>query len=259
MKKLVALMMLLACVMVGQEKKWQQKVFDVKYADVTALTILVRGSMGSRSARVLDNVPLKAISVGSDEAADLVTAEELIKRYDVPQGRVPTRGDRNIEVTVYMLLAGKKSTVGEAVPLELDGVAKQLKSVFGYSDLRLLDSTIVRTREGVPAETTGSAGVADPSLPNVPPSIYQLRFRSASLIAGDRGTIIRIDGFRFGFRIYYVAIIAPPGQTQQYTASELGFNTELDVREGQKVVVGKSKVDNNGNAFVLVVTAKGVD
>ena len=79
MKKLVALMVLLACVMVGQEKKWQQKVFDVKNADVQALTYLVRGSMASRNARVLENVPLRAISVGSDDASDLVTAEELIK------------------------------------------------------------------------------------------------------------------------------------------------------------------------------------
>lgn len=92
MKKLVALMVLLACVMVGQEKKWQQKVFDVKNADVQALTRLVMASMGSRSARVVENVPLKAISVGSDEASDLVIAEELIKRYDQPQGRLPTPG-----------------------------------------------------------------------------------------------------------------------------------------------------------------------
>lgn len=38
-----------------------------------------------------------------------------------------------------MLLAGKKAIAGDALPAELDGVAKQLKGVFGYSDFRLLD------------------------------------------------------------------------------------------------------------------------
>ncbi len=177
MKKLVALMLMLACVMVGQpsEKKWQQKVFDVKNADVGALSNLLRGSMASRNARVLDNGLLKAISVGSDDASDLATAEELIKRYDVPQGRLPTPGDRNIEVTAFMLLAGKKAIAGDALPAELDGVAKQLKGVFGYSDFRLLDSTVVRVREGIQAEMSGNAGTTDPNQPTMPPSIRRSR------------------------------------------------------------------------------------
>jgi len=268
MKKLVALMVLLACVMVGQEKKWQQKVFDVKNADVQALANLVRASTGSRNARVIENVPLKAISVGSDDASDLVTAEELIKRYDVPQGRLPTPGDRNIEVTAFMLLAGKKAIAGDALPAELDGVAKQLKGVFGYSDFRLLDSTVVRVREGIQAEMSGNAGTTDPNQPTMPPSIYQLKFKSARLSAAEKGSMIRIDGFRFGVRLPYPVGSFQPGVggagvsplvNTQYQFAEVGFNTELDVREGQKVVVGKSKVDNSGNAFVLVLTAKPVD
>ena len=147
-------------------------------------------------------------------------------------------------------------------------MAKQLRSVFGYTDFKLLDSTIVRVREGVSAETSGNAGQMDASQPGMPPSFYQLRFKSARLTPGDKGNMIRIDGFRFGVRIPYATGSFQPGAggqgvsplvSTQYQFSEVGFNTELDVREGQKVVVGKSKVDSSGSAFVLVVTAKAVD
>ncbi|HVN83075.1 MAG TPA: hypothetical protein VMW38_29095 [Terriglobia bacterium] len=43
------------------------------------------------------------------------------------------------------------------------------------------------------------------------------------------------------------------------TYIDTGINTDLDVREGQKVVVGKATVDNSNNALFLVLTARVVD
>jgi hypothetical protein len=37
---------------------------------------------------------------------------------------------------------------------------------------------------------------------------------------------------------------------------DTGFNTGIDVREGQKVVVGKANIDGSNNAMTLVVTAR---
>ena len=38
-----------------------------------------------------------------------------------------------------------------------------------------------------------------------------------------------------------------------------GFNADIDVREGQKIVVGKSNFDGADGTFFLIVTAKVVD
>ena len=38
-----------------------------------------------------------------------------------------------------------------------------------------------------------------------------------------------------------------------------GITTDIDVREGQKVVVGKANIDNSDNALILILTAKVVD
>ena len=54
--------------------------------------------------------------------------EEFIKRFDVPPPPVP-----NIEVTIYMM-----SALGQPRPpcaAELEGVVKQLKSMFSYKAL----------------------------------------------------------------------------------------------------------------------------
>jgi hypothetical protein len=40
---------------------------------------------------------------------------------------------------------------------------------------------------------------------------------------------------------------------------EVGVHTDIDVREGQKVVVGKANIDNADNALILVLTAKVIE
>lgn len=263
MKKIIITLLALALTAAAQDApKWQQKVFDVKYADAQALARLVLSVMQSRETRVIENVALRAISVGTPEPRDMTTAEEIIKRYDVPRGAAPA-GNRNIELIAYMLIAAPKGTAGDALPAELDPVAKQLKAVFGYNDLRLLDSALIRTREGVPVEASGTAGSVSPAVPNRA-AHYLLRFARSALVSSERGNTIRLDGFRFTLRVPYSveqAQAAPgtPSQAPQYNYSEVGFNTELDIREGQKVVVGKAKVDTTGSAFMLVLTAKALD
>lgn len=267
MMQLLTLTLVLSGLLVAQERKWQQKVFDIRYSDPQALARLVQGVMRDRDTRVIENVALKAISVGAYEANDLQAAEELIKRFDVPRGDSPTGAPRNIEVVAYMVLAGKSGTAGDAVPSELDPVVKQLKAVFGYSDYRLMDTAVLRVREGQTSDSSGNAGMVDPNLPSAP-WIYQMKLKATTAQSGPKGNVLRIDGFRFGLRIPYATGTAQtvtagqgvsPLVSQQWNYTEVGFSTDLDIREGQKVVVGKSKVDRTGNAFILVLTAKAVD
>lgn len=40
---------------------------------------------------------------------------------------------------------------------------------------------------------------------------------------------------------------------------EVHISTSIDIREGQKVVVGKANIDNADNALILVLTAKVIE
>ena len=48
----------------------------------------------------------------------------------------------------------------------------------------------------------------------------------------------------------------PGGALVQYENYDAGFGTDVDVREGQKVVVGKAAIGGTSNALILVITAK---
>jgi len=50
---------------------------------------------------------------------------------------------------------------------------------------------------------------------------------------------------------FYVTIPNPSGKN-----GEVGIRTDLQIREGQKVVLGKIKLDNGDDAVFLVVTVK---
>lgn len=258
MRKLLALMVM-GCALFAQQQqqppaekpKWKQKLFDIKYAGVRDLGTLINNSLAQAGARVTWDERMRVISVGGYDEALIQMASETIKRYDVP-----TAGGtgRNIEIIVHMMLAAPKGESGDAVPPDLAPVVKQLKSVFGYNDFHIVDSAVVRTREGVSAgaEVSGIASLA-PGVPGAPNSSYQIRLGNTTVTPTDKGNIIRIDGFRFGTR----SPQQMPGGNWNFT--EIGFNTNLDVREGQKAVVGKSKIDGTDRALILVVSARAVD
>ncbi|MBI5084966.1 MAG: hypothetical protein HZB13_10275 [Acidobacteria bacterium] len=255
MRRLMMTVLALALAAGAQESpKWQQRVFDVKFADPQALAGLVRSSCQNRETRVVENANLKAISVGTFNEADMRTAEELIKRYDVPSGPAPA-GNRNVELTAYLLLAAPKGESGEAVPADLDVVVRQIRNAFGYKDYRMLDSTVIRTREGTQVDTSGNVGAL---LPGAFPSRYQMNYRNAAVSATEHGNLIRLDGFKFGMNVPVQVGLAKDDRPQ-FQFSDIGFYTNLDIREGQKVVVGKTKSGDTGGAFILVLTAKAVD
>ncbi|MCC7156805.1 MAG: hypothetical protein IT161_19665 [Bryobacterales bacterium] len=223
-----------------------QRVVEVKYVDVRQLAdVLVGGSVVVRA-----NEAFRTISLfGPEQSVNDV--EEIIKKLDT--SRAPTRlASRNIELVFYILVAAPKGTSGEALPAELDPVARQLKQVFGYNDFRLVDSSVLRTREGERGEAAGSTIIAGGQ--GAPMSNYQLKFARTGIASSDKGNVIRIDGFQWSTRVPYS--LGGPGA---WSFADVGFNTNLDIREGQKIVVGKAKYEGSDNALVLVITAKAVD
>jgi hypothetical protein len=77
-------------------------------------------------------------------------------------------------------------------------------------------------------------------------TIYHVAFNRVGVMSDEEGHVIRIDGLNLGASI--------PG-----TVRETGFRTDIDVHEGQKVVVGKANIDTSNNAMILVVTARVVE
>ena len=118
---------------------------------------------------------------------------------------------KNIELTVYVMTG---ADLPSPVPKELALIEKQLMAGGPYKGVRLTDTQVIRIRPGQPGESGG------------------IRLRAASVNAGEKGRVISFDGLRVSLKTATV-------------------NVDIDIPEGQAVVIGKSNPDG-----LLVATAK---
>lgn len=198
------------------------RIFELKYAEPND----VKNLLGAFPVATSVVGSLHMISVrGNKEAVEMVA--EALKKIDVaPEPK------KNIEFTGYVVLASSKEAVA-AEPPELAPVFKQLRGVFAYKSYRVAETFFIRGRDG-------QASAADGMLQLDPPRPYTFTFRPASILPDHT---IRVD--RMIFRLT--------------TGTVHNIETAIDIREGQKVVVGKANMTGGDEAVVLVLTAKIVE
>lgn len=227
-----------------QKPGWVTKIFAIKYADVVELAQPLRVF----NAQLIPNRDLKVLGVSC--APDTIPAiEDAIKRLDVPPAN-----SKNVEVTVYLLNASEQAVSSQGVPADLQGVIDQLKGVFPYKGFRLSESMVVRVRDGQGGSVSGIA----PATSEGYKIFYNFEFRSANITEGAEGRAIRLNHLKLGAKVPLV-LPGPAEKVSNVQYQNTGIETDVDVREGKKVVVGKANTDGSSGAMILVVTAKIVD
>lgn len=217
-----------------------QKVFEIKHVDVNSLAQAL-----SVFCIATPNRDLRVISVNV-RPGFLPAVEETIRRLDVPP---PT--PKNIELTAHLLMASDQESTANTPPAELEGVIRQLKATFAYKGFQTLDTLIVRSRD----KADGSVkGVVRLSQDEPAPAQYTFQYSGAFINPDEKGRSIRVDNLKLSAQVP----VRPKGSSG-YTVADTGFVTDVDIREGQKVVVGKATVDGTSSALILVITAKVVE
>jgi hypothetical protein len=234
MKRLIlalALIVMPTLAQVGQDPTEKiQKLVTLKYADPQSVASLLRNFGVDLQ---VDN-RMKVIAL-SGQRNRVTTAEDAIKQLDVPSA-----GQKDIDLTVYFVVGSDLSNVtGSPIPKELDSTVATLKSTFPFKNYVMLDVLSLRTRSGVNADASGQLSGN---------RITDFRVRSASL-DGDGG-MIRLDNLKAGLRV-------PIGTAENMQYIDTGITTDVvDVKEGQKLVVGRSSLYGPDTALFLVLIAK---
>jgi hypothetical protein len=217
-----------------------RRLFQFKYAEPERVRNMLLGANNIMADNQLKTLAVQASKSRMDEY------EQIIKQLDVPPPPIP-----NIEVTIYLMSAlGQASTT--PLPSELDGVVKQLKSTFSYKGYELIDTQVIRTRAGKGGEASGTIDRG-----TTLKAVNQVKFNEATVSNDEKGRAIHLRNLRVGLRV--------PVQNSPGTAPppisylETGINTDIDVHEGQKVVVGKANMDGSDRASIVVLMAKVVD
>jgi hypothetical protein len=153
----------------------------------------------------------------------------------------------NVELTVYLLSGALQGTGADDVPQDLSSTVKQLHSVFSYKSYKLAESFVLRGRASGFKETAGAhtQGILPGSGMHYDFSYVRVR------LSADKPRTVHIDGLQIVLRDEL-----PHNRPTDPVAS---LATDLDLSEGQKTVVGKSSVNNAGDALILVIVPRVIE
>jgi hypothetical protein len=220
------------------EKNFKSRIFEVKYRDPNSLAVAIKqlGS-GFKGASISASPDFRTITV-RDFPENIATMEEAVKRLDTLAAPRP-----NIELHIHALIASNTSGTGAAPPAELKDVLEQLRGTLNYKNYELAATVVQRLTE-TPRGLDGS-GTAELSPANAAPNIsalpYQYFIGGISLVQDAAGKFsVQIGEFSFS------AATSNGDKTRVQTA--------LNLRDGEKVVVGTATMRNR--ALVVVLTAK---
>jgi hypothetical protein len=243
----IGLLLMTAAGWAQEPPKNTQAIIEVKYADVNRVTDLLKPIYGGN---------IKADSslhvIGVSGPTDLVAAiTAAIQKLDVPLSSEP-----DVELTVYLISGVAQGQGTDDVPQELASTVKQLHGLFAYKSYKLSDTLVLRGRSGRPynGRDTETEGV----LPGTTNLSYRLTYNSLEVSSGDPRTV-HINALGFSLRGPTVTTTSKDNVTTDHTQTPARIFTDLDVREGQKTVVGKSSVNGAGDALILVIVPKIVE
>lgn len=222
------------------------KIIRLQYADPVTLGRIV----GHNSPLTVDTDTALGALILKGSKTDIATAEQTIKELDQPAQSSPSGKD--IELTVYIIGATDKgdSTVAGNDLGDVATVVKQLHAIFPYKEYRLFGTLLLRSQQGTRAE---NKGVLNLDFAAEQPSEYAVTYDSAKATTEGAKTIIHLENFRTSARI---TMKTTPTQLQQFFVQT---RSNIDIKEGQKVVVGKANVAGANSALFIVLSAKLAD
>jgi hypothetical protein len=237
-----------------------QMVYRVKNVDTRALYRLVSVNLNAAAGQVTPSLnyddSLRAISVyGTKE--EVASIMRNLSELDVAAG--PGLRDEKVSITFWLVAASVASdAAAPAPPAEIEPALKTVASTFGYKTFRLLDSAIVLSKAGGNFQTRGNAIAPSPKLQSRQMASYRAGARSVKIESSGTTRVVRLDQFSLHIQVPYCSDSSDP-TCKQFQFGNLEMSNSFDVREGQKVIVGKSKLDGADSDLILVVSAKVVD
>ena len=218
------------------ERNFKSRVFEVKYRDPNSLlNALYNLGSGFKGSAMSANAEFRTVTV-RDFPENIATVEEALKRLDVPAAPRP-----NIELHMHVLVASNAGGTATEAPAELKDVLTQLRGTLTYRNYELAASIVQRLTETPrPLHGTGVAELPSTN-PGTPDSAmpYEYYLNNVSLVQNATGAAsVQIAEFTF--------------VTNDKERARV--QTAINLRDGEKVVVGTATIRNR--ALVIVLTAK---
>jgi type II secretory pathway component GspD/PulD (secretin) len=217
------------------ERQFKSKIFEVKYREPSSLASVLRqlGS-GFKGAGISANNEFKTVTV-RDFPENLVTIEEAIKRLDTPAER-----PSSVQMHMHVLLASNRSgpTPAGETPAELKDVITELRGTLTYKNYELITSVLQRLTETNRGLNGSGLAQVPGSQSNLTTARYEYSVNQLSFVpSASGGQAIQIHDFVF---------------TLQGEGIHGRVQTALNLKDGEKVVVGTATITDRALIIVLI-------
>lgn len=228
------------------------KIIEVKHrSPYDLISIISPLASGFRGARLVANRQPPSISV-RDFPENIATIEEAIKRLDVPlppkppePATPPAPPSPDVEVYGYVLIAAQTEEGGSNYPKTIEDVIKQLQATLAFKSYRLFTTIAQRTRMDGSVVNSGLAALADNSV------VGQYDFTINRISPRDyKDGVMVLPLSLNGISLRLNNLSGTGGQN----FGSARINTDVRIRDGEKVVVGTASLKDK--ALILVLTAK---
>jgi hypothetical protein len=203
-----------------------QRIIEVKYLDYNFIGGLLRqykSAWGKVSQMPRDNRVI--IEDTPETVAKLL---EMIKELDIRP--------LDLQFNMDLIVASLDPEEGIHKELRNDKVIKEMLSMLKYRSFNLLDTTLIKVQDQTESnQRLGGEGMS-----------FRLRLRPR-YIKDDRG-----DSFNIDLSLYRMMGIN--GEGKEITSNLV--STTLTLKNGERTVVGVSKLDGGDKALVLILSGK---
>ena len=233
-----------------------QKVYRVKNVDTQALWNALHVSRSDNSGPSLRaNETLKSISVYGtrDEVNSIMANLQELDVRAVGSGAV----EANAEITFWLVAASTYigDAPGTSIPSDLMPALKAVAGSFGYKYFSLMDSAVSLTKAGSSFNVRGNATPPTPKLASKMVANYAIGSNSVRIDSLGGTRTVNLERFSFSIQVPYCT----DADCTKTDRTGIDINGSFNIREGQKVVIGKSKMDGSTKDLILIVSARVVD
>jgi hypothetical protein len=182
--------------------------------------------------------------------------------------RVVRDDDTNVDTQLYVILATNRDVDVGKMPSALDPIIKRLREMLPYDHYSLAGTFLNRVKNngrldvsevGKPflVGSQTAAGINNPS--------FNQFYAEVHLATDGNGNdIVRMNGLKFGSRVPIVisqfqttnAAMGNAPVAAQVQYENVGLHTDISMREGTPVIAGTLHVGPQGDAIVVVVSAR---
>lgn len=172
-----------------------------------------------------------------------------------------TQAEPNYEAVLYVLSAADQPGQGDSLPSSLTGVARQVRSDFGNTNLKLISTYLGRisTNGNLEYKIVSNAYAPEPQA--AAPSFLDWRLGGLRTMTNSAGqNVHHFQVFRFGARVPVKIVSTVNNAPGPINYETIGLTLErLGVREGVPTLVGTLNQPKTDGTLFLVLAVRNAD